>query len=81
MSQRTVQLLIGQIVTEEDLRRRFVSAPTETLAAVREQGLELTPIEVQALIDTPPDMWETAAAAIDPRLQHCSWLLAEVIRP
>ena len=72
MSQRTVQLLIGQIVTEEDLRRRFVAAPAETLAALREQGLDLTRLEVQALIDTVPSLWEMAARTIHPRLQRCS---------
>jgi hypothetical protein len=58
MSQRTVQLLIGQIVTDADLRRRFIAAPAETLAAVRAQGLELTRLEIQALIDTEPSVWE-----------------------
>jgi hypothetical protein len=72
MSQRNVQLLIGQIVTDEDLRRRFRTAPAETLAAVRDQGLELTRLEVQALIDTQPSMWEMAAKTIDPRLQRCT---------
>ena len=74
MSQRTVQLLIGQILTDEDLRRRFIAAPAETLAAVREQGLELTPIEIKALIDTPPGVWETTARKIHPRLQRCTLL-------
>jgi hypothetical protein len=72
MSQRNVQLLIGQIVTDEELRRRFRAAPAETLAAIRDQGFELTRLEVQALIDTQSGMWETAAKAIDPRLQRCS---------
>ena len=72
MSQRTVQLLIGQIVTDEDLRRQFIAAPEETLAAVRAQGLELTRLEIQALIDTEPSVWEMAARTIHPRLQRRS---------
>ena len=71
MSQRTVQLLIGQIVTDEDLRRRFIAAPAETLAAFQEQGFELTRLEIQALIDTEPSLWETAARTLHPRLQRC----------
>jgi hypothetical protein len=74
MSQRTVQLLIGQIVTDEDLRRRFIAAPAETLAAFRDQGFELTLLEVQALLDTAPTLWERLARSIDPRLQRCSLL-------
>jgi hypothetical protein len=72
MSQRTVQLLIGQIVTDEVLRRRLIAAPAETLAAVRAQGLELTRLEIQALIDTEPSVWEMAARMIHPSLQRCS---------
>jgi hypothetical protein len=72
MSQRTVQLLIGQIVTDEDLRRQFIAAPAATLAAIRDQGLELTRLEIQALIDTDPAFWEKAARTINPRLQRCS---------
>jgi hypothetical protein len=71
MSQRTVQQLIGQIVTDEDLRRRFIAAPAETLAAFQEQGFELTRLEIQALIDTEPSLWETAARTLHPRLQRC----------
>ncbi len=74
MSQRTVQLLIGQILTDEDLRRRFIAAPAETLAAFRDQGFELTLLEVQALLDTAPTLWERLARSIDPRLQRCSLL-------
>ena len=76
MSQRSVQLVIGQILTDEDLRRRFIGAPAETLAAIREQGLELTRLEIQALIDTEPGVWARAARRIDRRLQRCS-LIAE----
>jgi hypothetical protein len=78
MSQRTVQLLIGQIVTDEDLRRRFIAAPAETLAALREQGLDLTRLEVQALIETVPSLWEMAARTIHPRLQRCSLVPPEL---
>ena len=71
MSQKTVQLLIGQIVTDEELRSRFVSQPRETLTALRDQGVELTPGEIEALVDTDRQLWTSAAARIDPRLQRC----------
>ncbi|MCU1386178.1 MAG: hypothetical protein JWL71_4875 [Acidobacteria bacterium] len=74
MSQRTVQLLIGQIVTDEELRRRFVADPAGVLRALSEQGLALTPLEILALIDTEPGVWEMAARRIHPRLQRCSLL-------
>ena len=50
MSQRIVQLLIGQIVTDEELRRRFVERPREILTALRDQGVELTKFEIDALV-------------------------------
>jgi hypothetical protein len=71
MSQKTVQLLIGQIVTDEELRRRFVRQPLETLTALRDQGIELTASEIEALVDTDKQLWNSAAARIHPRLQRC----------
>jgi len=73
MSQKTVQLLIGQIVTDEELRRRFVEQPLETLTTLRDQGLELTACEIEALIDTDHQLWNATADRIHPRLQRCSF--------
>ena len=72
MSQKTVQLLIGQIVTDEELRLRFVRQPLETLTALREQGFELTASEIEALVETDRQLWNSAAARIHPSLQRCS---------
>jgi hypothetical protein len=71
MSQKTVQLIIGQIVTDEELRLQFVEQPRETLTALRERGFELTPTEIDALVDTDRQFWDSAAARIHPRLQRC----------
>jgi hypothetical protein len=71
MSQKTVQSLIGQIVTDEELRARFVMQPLETLTALREQGFDLTTSEIEALVDTDRQLWKSAAARIHPRLQRC----------
>ena len=72
MSQKTVQSLIGQIVTDEELRLRFVRQPLETLTDLREQGFELTASETEALVETDRQFWNSAAARIHPRLQRCS---------
>jgi len=72
MSQRTVERVIGRLVTNEELRREFTGAPKETLAALAEQGWELTDIEVAALLHTDVRLWADAAARVDPRLQCCS---------
>ena len=72
MSQRTVQLLIGQIVTDEELRRRFVERPAETLTALCDQGVELTKFEIDALVRTDKNVWDATARRLHPRLQRCS---------
>jgi hypothetical protein len=72
MSQKTVQLLIGQIVTDEELRRRFLRQPLETLTALRDRGIELTACEIEALVDTDQQLWNATADRIHPRLQRCS---------
>jgi hypothetical protein len=71
MSQKTVQLIIGRIVTDEELREKFLVSPVETLARLRELGFELTEAEVEALIQTDNAMWTSAADRIDSRLQRC----------
>jgi hypothetical protein len=73
MAQKTVQLIIGRLLTDEDLRQEFLDRPRETLAALREQGFELTQWEVDALIQTDPELWAVVAPLIDPRLQRCSF--------
>ena len=71
MSQKTVQLIIGRIVTDEELRQRFIEHPLDTLTALRDQGFELTSTEIEALVETDAELWGTAAAQIHPRLQRC----------
>jgi hypothetical protein len=72
MSQKTVQRLIGQLLTDEELRARFVREPLETLVGLQDQGLELTTGEIEALLQTDRTLWEAAAGRINPRLQRCT---------
>ena len=72
MSQRNVERVIGRLVTDEELRLEFTRAPKETLAALVEQGWELTGVEVDALLHTDIGLWSDAATRIDPRLRRCS---------
>jgi hypothetical protein len=72
MSHRTVERVIGRLLTDEELRLKFTRAPKQTLAELAEQGWELSRIEVDALLTTEVGLWSEGAARIDPRLQCCS---------
>jgi hypothetical protein len=72
MSQKTVQFVIGWLLTDEDLRRRFAERPRETLGEIRDQGYELTADELDALARSEPAAWQAMARRIHPRLQRCA---------
>ena len=71
MAQRTVQLIIGQILTDEEFRAAFLERPAETLDSLRDRGLELTNVEIDALARTDRRFWAVGAEWIDGRLQRC----------
>jgi hypothetical protein len=70
MAQKVVQFIIGQILTDEELRTRFVKRPLETLTELRDAGFELTNSEIEALTQTDRRLWQLGKAWIDPRLQR-----------
>ena len=72
MSQRTVERVVGRLITDEEFRVQFICLPQRTLAALMEQGWELTAIEIEALIETDTGLWSDSARRIDPRLQRSS---------
>jgi hypothetical protein len=72
MSHRTVERIIGRLLTDEELRLKFTRAPKRTLEELAEQGWELSRVEIDALLATEIRLWSQAAARIDSRLQSCS---------
>ena len=72
MAHKTVQLIIGRILTDEPFRDRFVVDPDGTLTALREMGYELTRVEIDALSNTDQQLWHKGPHWIDPRLQRCA---------
>jgi hypothetical protein len=72
MSHRTVERVIGRLLTDEELRLDFMRAPGRTVADLCEQGWELSRFEIDALLATDVTLWSDAAARIDSRLQRCS---------
>lgn len=72
MSQRSVEILLGKLVTDEEIRQRFRMDPEAVLAAARSQGLELSAVEAEALRALEAGALDELAGALDPRLQKAS---------
>ena len=71
MAHKTVQLIIGRILTDEAFRVSFLEDPAGTLSSLRDIGFELTSAEVDALTHTDRRLWSSGADWIDGRLQRC----------
>ena len=70
--QRSIETVIGRLVTDEDFRRRFLQDPHQAIVELLERGAHLTHTEIAALIATDARLWERTADSIDPRLQKAS---------
>ena len=72
MSQRNVEMLIGRLLTDEEMRRQFVRMPARAIEDFCRQGWELTNGEMEALAATDATVWSELASRIPSRLQRCS---------
>jgi hypothetical protein len=72
LAQRSIELFIGRLVTDEEFRETFIRNPPAAVALFVDAGLELTSVEVAALLATRADVWERVADQIDSRLQKVS---------
>ena len=70
MTHRNVENLIGRLATDPDLRRRFVDNPTGVLRELRDQGWELSSVELDALASTDPGALRSFADALDRRIRR-----------
>ena len=69
MSQKSVEILLGKLVTDEELRHRFRADP---VGALRQTGLELTSVETDALRSIDPKALDRLARSLDSRLQKAA---------
>ena len=69
MSQRTVESVIGRLVTDEEFRRRFSERPAAVIDELIASGTPLTPVERRALLELDSAACEQFAERVDPRLQ------------
>lgn len=72
MTQRSIEIVIGRLVTDEEFRETFLSDPHKALGDLLERGTHLTHAEIGALVATDPALWAQVAEQIDPRLQKAS---------
>jgi metal-dependent HD superfamily phosphatase/phosphodiesterase len=70
MSQKTVERILGKLVTDEGARQRFRVAPDEVLAAIASEVDALTPVEMEALRALDAGLLDRFADALDPRIQR-----------
>jgi hypothetical protein len=66
---RNVEVVIGRLATDPELRRRFALQPHDVL---REQLLELNDIEFEALASTDPEALRAFADSLDVRLRRAA---------
>jgi hypothetical protein len=69
MSQRSVELVIGRLATDEEFRHRFEASREAALDEVIAAGLPLTPVERRALAELDLTACKRFATRLDPRLQ------------
>ena len=72
MTQRSVEMVIGRLVTDEEFRDMFLNDPHQALSELLERGVHLTPGEIAALVSTDPSVWMRVADEVDGRLQKAN---------
>ena len=64
---KNVEVVIGRLATDSELRTRFAEEPWEVL---REQRLELSEVEFAALAAVDPDAIHAFAQTLDARIRR-----------
>ena len=64
LSQRSVHLVIGQLITDGAFRRRVERSGSAYLGGLRTQGIDLSRLEIAALIEVDPSVWASVAKQI-----------------
>ena len=72
MSQRTVQVMIGKLVTDDAFRRRFEEDRVSVVMAMEAIGPALNGVEREALLALDFGACERFAQTLDPRIRKWS---------
>jgi hypothetical protein len=74
MTQRSVEVAIGRLVTDEDARRSLAESGAAFVAGLKASGLAFSTAEEAALLAMDPRACERFARTLDPRIQKVSLL-------
>jgi hypothetical protein len=69
MTHRNVESLLGRLATDPIFLRRFAQDAAQVLQELKDQGVELTPVEREALASTNADAIRSFADALDRRIR------------
>jgi len=72
VTQRSIEIVVGRLMTDEDFREMFLKEPIPALMQLLEHGLHLTHGEIAALVAMDVAFWRRVAEQVDPRLQKAS---------
>src|SRR5438552_11085132 len=72
MTHQSVEILIGKLLTDEELREAFEQNPHGGLVWLLRQGLQLSRLEIEALKSIKPSDLSGLSDMIDRRLQKAS---------
>jgi hypothetical protein len=73
VAQRSIEILIGRLITDEAFRAAFLADPGRLLTTFAETGYELTAVERAAVIATRVDLWIELSRLLDSRLQKAAF--------
>ena len=72
MTQRSIEVLIGRLITDEAFRNTIRHEPFAAIGTFMLAGHDLTAVEISAVTGTPCELWEVVAEQIDSRIQKVS---------
>lgn len=72
MTQKSVEIVIGKLASDEELRGAFRRDRVAALRDLRQQGLELSPLESASLVGLDVAALDRLAETLDPRLKKVS---------
>jgi hypothetical protein len=68
MSQKSIEQLLGRILTDEDFRRAFFPIRASSFELAAQHGFELTPVERSAIATLSRCRFDRLSRGLDPRI-------------